>query len=70
MGFAKSTVAATFEPTPTVPPPKKTPTGAHTSIKGDTAHPLMMAIMEHEPQMPLVQVRLQLEATVVSLTPW
>ncbi|KAJ9075297.1 hypothetical protein DSO57_1037467 [Entomophthora muscae] len=38
------------------PPPKKTPNGACTSTEGEKAHPLMMAIMECDPWMPLVQV--------------
>ncbi|KAJ9048425.1 hypothetical protein DSO57_1035174 [Entomophthora muscae] len=41
-------------------PTKKTSTGACTSTKGDTAHPLIMAIMELDPNTPLVKVRLQL----------
>ncbi|KAJ9052763.1 hypothetical protein DSO57_1030979 [Entomophthora muscae] len=61
MGFAKSTVAATLRAhTNCGPSTKKTPTGARTLTKGDTAHPLMMAIMECDPWMPLVQVHLQL----------
>ncbi|KAJ9066440.1 hypothetical protein DSO57_1009425 [Entomophthora muscae] len=62
MVFAKSTVAATLQVhTNCSPPPKKTSTGASTSTEGGKAHPLMIAIMECDLQMPLVQVCLQLE---------
>ncbi|KAJ9088037.1 hypothetical protein DSO57_1027046 [Entomophthora muscae] len=61
MGFEKSTVAATLQAHANCDsPPKKTPTGSCTSTEGDTTHPLMMVIMERDPQMPLVQVCLQL----------
>ncbi|KAJ9078324.1 hypothetical protein DSO57_1007621 [Entomophthora muscae] len=61
MGFKKSTVAATLKAHANCgPPPKKAPTGACSSTKGEKAFPLMMAIMERDPWMPLVQVHLQL----------
>ncbi|KAJ9080264.1 hypothetical protein DSO57_1026879 [Entomophthora muscae] len=58
MGFAKSTVAATLQAHINCGPPiKKTSTDACTLTKGDTAHPLMMAIMKCDLRMPLVHCK-------------
>ncbi|KAJ9088342.1 hypothetical protein DSO57_1024036, partial [Entomophthora muscae] len=61
MGFEKSTMATTLQAHANCGPSlKKIPTGACTSTKDEKAHLLMMAIMKCDPQMPLVQICLQL----------